>query len=60
MVFLPFAGVAEALLQSNDPEFGGSHFHLTNNIQEGPGIHDFLKMIRNKAGRVAVFGNRFA
>ena len=32
------------------------HFHLTNNIQEGPDIHDFLNMMSDKAGRVAVFG----
>jgi hypothetical protein len=29
---------------------------LTNNIQEGPDIHDFLNMMDDKAGRVAVFG----
>jgi hypothetical protein len=29
---------------------------LTNNIQEGPGIRDFLGLMGTKAGRVAVFG----
>src|SRR4051794_4458971 len=33
-----------------------SHFHLTNYIQEGIDIHDFLKVMGNKAGRVALFG----
>jgi len=56
ILFLLFAGIAGALPQSNDPEFNDSHFHLTNNIQEGPDIHDFLKMMGNKAGRVALFG----
>ena len=42
--------------QNSNYEFNDSHFHLTNNIQEGPGIREFLDMIGNKAGRVAVFG----
>jgi predicted TIM-barrel fold metal-dependent hydrolase len=33
-----------------------SHFHLTNYIQEGPSIQDFLKVMGNKVGRVALFG----
>lgn len=37
-------------------EFNDSHFHLTNNIQEGPTIHEFLRMMGNEAGRVALFG----
>lgn len=36
--------------------FNDSHFHLTNYIQEGTDIHDFLRIMGNKAGRVAVFG----
>jgi Amidohydrolase len=49
-------GVAPACTQTNSYEFNDSHFHLTNNIQEGPTIHDFLNMMGNKAGRVALFG----
>ena len=41
---------------SNDYLFNDSHFHLTNYIQEGVDIHDFLKIMGNKAGRVALFG----
>ena len=37
-------------------EFNDSHFHLTNYIQEGTDIRDFLKIMGNKAGRVALFG----
>jgi predicted TIM-barrel fold metal-dependent hydrolase len=33
-----------------------SHVHLTNYIQEGPDIHDFLKVMGTKVGRAAVFG----
>lgn len=42
--------------QTDPYDFNDSHFHLTNNIQEGPDIHDFLKMMGNHAGRVALFG----
>jgi len=41
---------------TNDYLFNDSHFHLTNYIQEGIDIHDFLKIMGNKAGRVALFG----
>jgi len=33
-----------------------SHFHLTNYIQEGTDIRDFLKIMGDKVGRVALFG----
>ena len=36
--------------------FNDTHFHLTNYIQEGIDIHDFLKIMGTKAGRVALFG----
>jgi predicted TIM-barrel fold metal-dependent hydrolase len=42
--------------QSAGYEFNDAHFHLTNNIQEGPSIHDFLGMMGSHAGRVALFG----
>jgi hypothetical protein len=42
--------------QTNDYLFNDSHFHLTNYIQEGADIHDFLKIMGNKAGRVCLFG----
>ncbi len=37
-------------------ELNDSHFHLTNYIQEGTDIHDFLKIMGTKVGRVALFG----
>ncbi|MCG3204616.1 MAG: hypothetical protein KCHDKBKB_01331 [Elusimicrobia bacterium] len=37
-------------------EFNDAHFHLTNYIQEGTDIHDFLKIMGDKVGRVALFG----
>jgi hypothetical protein len=33
-----------------------SHFHLTNYIQEGPGMREFLKLMGDKVGRAAIFG----
>ena len=32
------------------------HFHLTNYIQEGTDIREFLKIMGTKVGRVALFG----
>ncbi len=37
-------------------EVNDAHFHLTNYIQEGTDIHDFVKIMGAKVGRVAVFG----
>lgn len=37
-------------------EFNDSHFHLTNYIQEGTSIHDFLDIMGGRVGRVALFG----
>ena len=50
-----------ALAQQTQPEddgylFHDSHFHLTNYIQEGPDIRDFLKIMGNKVGRSMLSG----
>src|SRR5689334_7949554 len=45
-----------ARAQTTNYLFNDSHFHLTNYIQEGTEIHDFLKIIGDKVGRVALFG----
>ena len=37
-------------------ELNDVHFHLTNYIQEGTDIHDFLNIMGTKVGRVALFG----
>jgi len=39
-----------------DYEFHDSHFHLTNYIQEGADIHEFLGLMGDTVGRVALFG----
>jgi Amidohydrolase len=42
--------------ERNAYEFNDAHFHLTNNIQEGPDLREFLKMMGQGTGRVALFG----
>jgi predicted TIM-barrel fold metal-dependent hydrolase len=37
-------------------EVNDTHFHLTNYIQEGTNIHDFVKIMGTRVGRVALFG----
>ena len=37
-------------------ELHDSHFHLTNYIQQGTDIEDFLDIMGDKVGRVALFG----
>jgi len=39
-----------------EPEVNDVHFHLTNYIQNGTDIHDLLKIMGTKVGRVALFG----
>ena len=48
--------LAAAQPQPDPPELNDSHFHLTNYIQEGTDIRDFLKIMGTKVGRVALFG----
>jgi len=37
-------------------EFYDSHFHLTNYIQQGIDVHDFLKIMGTRVGRSTLFG----
>ena len=45
-----------ASAQTPSYQVNDSHFHLTNYIQEGTDIHEFLKIMGTKVGRVAIFG----
>lgn len=47
---------AEAPAEWKDAEFHDAHFHLTNYIQEGTDIRDFLQIMGDTVGRVALFG----
>jgi len=43
--------------QSDDSDsFYDSHFHLTNYVQQGIDIHDFLKIMGARVGRSTLFG----
>jgi len=42
--------------QTPSYQFNDAHFHLTNYIQEGTRISDFLRIMGNTTGRVAIFG----
>src|SRR6516164_11416851 len=37
-------------------DFNDDHLHLTNYVQEGTDIRDFLKIMNGTVGRVALFG----
>jgi len=54
------AVVTAALVAAAQPrdsyEVNDTHFHLTNYVQQGIDIHDFLKIMGTKVGRVALFG----
>jgi amidohydrolase family protein len=47
---------AERAVAADSYELNDSHFHLTSYVQQGPDIHDFLKTMGAKVGRVALFG----
>ncbi|HTP67804.1 MAG TPA: amidohydrolase family protein [Dongiaceae bacterium] len=53
--FLGDAG-AQAQAVPDQSELNDVHFHLTNYIQRGTDIHDFLAIMGTKVGRVALFG----
>jgi len=55
LLFSATAGIAQAT-SPEQPEFNDAHFHLTNYIQEGTDIHDFLQIMGDKVRRVALFG----
>ena len=40
----------------NEPDFHDSHFHLTNYIQEGISIDDYLEIMGSRVGRSTLFG----
>ena len=50
------SAIGQTAAAMEDPVANDSHFHLTNYIQEGTDIHDFVKIMGSKVGRVALFG----
>jgi hypothetical protein len=56
-VAAPLARPAASQPASNpSDEMHDAHFHLTNYIQEGTDIHDFLKIMGTRVGRSTLFG----
>ena len=53
---LPISVTAQANDVSRQSIANDVHFHLTNYIQQGTDIHNFLRIMGNKVGRVALFG----
>lgn len=47
---------ASARARSSEFEFNDAHVHLTNYIQEGTNIRDFVKLMDGKVGRAVLFG----
>ncbi len=56
VLFLLSLGTASPQAKPDEPEVNDSHFHLTNYVQQGTDIHDFLAIMGTKVGRVALFG----
>jgi hypothetical protein len=60
LLWVPAADAAQPAPPSGPSDSGyvldDSHFHLTNYVQEGTDIHEFLKIMGTKVGRVALFG----
>ena len=53
---LVLAALSFAISSAAAHEFNDSHFHVTNYVQEGLSLPDFLKIMGDKVGRAAVFG----
>ena len=56
ILFLLLLRSASAQSKPADPEVNDVHFHLTNYIQRGTDIRDFLRIMGTRVGRVAIFG----
>jgi hypothetical protein len=52
------AGLPAAARSADDPGylFNDSHFHLTNYVQEGTDVRDYLAIMGDKVGRSTLFG----
>jgi predicted TIM-barrel fold metal-dependent hydrolase len=47
---------APAAAQPAGFDFNDSHFHLTNYVQEGPSVREFLRIMGARTGRSTLFG----
>lgn len=56
LIFLVATAIGLVNAQAPGVQFNDSHFHLTDYIQEGTDIRDFLRLMGSKVGRSALFG----
>jgi len=57
VLMLTFALALQPARAEDSAEFHDSHFHLTNYIQEGPRLKDYVEMMdSNNTGRSTIFG----
>ena len=47
---------AQGVARPDDDQFNDSHFHLTNYIQEGTDVRDFVRLMGTKVSRSTLFG----
>ena len=52
----PHAAAAQSGGRAADVQFDDSHFHLTNYVQEGTDIRDFLRLMGTRVPRSTLFG----
>ena len=50
------SAAAQAAARAPNYDFDDSHFHLTNYIQEGTDIRDFVRLMGTRVGRSTLFG----
>ena len=50
------SAAAQSGARFRDYDFDDSHFHLTNYIQEGTDIRDFVRLMGTRVGRSTLFG----
>jgi predicted TIM-barrel fold metal-dependent hydrolase len=55
-VIVAAPAMAQAQRGTSGSEFDDSHFHLTNYVQEGVDVRDFLKIMGTRVGRSTLFG----
>jgi hypothetical protein len=53
---MPALVAAQGTPPASGPVVNDVHFHLTNYVQQGTDIRDFLRIMGDKVGRVALFG----
>ncbi len=55
-LLVPGIGLSQTNPAADTSYFYDSHFHLTNYVQEGIDIHQFIKVMGNAVGRSTLFG----